>query len=190
MEMNDKNMRLNDKVLSKEYFRKKTRSLLFIKQLWNQKIKKKYYFRKLDSIPIQKLKGLLYFKMIKMHMNGIHVFLNVQKELTNNEYWYHCYENINDISQILEIYLDSAYQSVYEANPKYIIIDIEVIQKDLVFSVSNTYYGKSENGKYATVFDIGNQFVQNILTKNKYLVQRKEINGIYIVRKVIMKGNA
>ena len=92
--------------------------------------------------------------------------------------------------------MDNAIEAAERADKKFVIIDIDAEGENIIFSFSNTYEGHIEVGKmdkqgYSTKGKsrgYGLSLVQDLLSKNAYLSQKREINGIFYVQKLIIQN--
>lgn len=155
------------------------------------------WLTKLNNIPSGGLKGLIYYKVSQMQEQGVEVYIDISKELEDKEKWAVCDKHLRDISRVIGVYIDNAIEAVIYANKKYIIVEAELVDENIVFSFSNTYAGSidvssidsagfSTKGKGK---GYGLSLVKDIINKNGYLEQQREINGIYYVQKLIIKSD-
>ena len=150
----------------------------------------------LKNIPTGGLKGLIYYKMEHMIEKNMEVHVNVDSTLESKKYWKTCEKNLQNVSTIVGVYLDNAMEAAEKAEKKFVIIDIDSEEDNLVFSFSNTYEGHIDVGKidkqgYSTKGrsrGYGLSLVQDILNKNESLKQQREINGIFYVQKLIIQN--
>lgn len=141
------------------------------------------------------IKGLLHYKISQMKQQNIMTYIHIDEQLAQKSKWKICEKYLTDVSRIIGVYIDNAIEAAMTATKKYIIIDIELQDEDIVFSFSNTFSGQIDINK----IDIegfstkgknkgyGLALVKDILRKNKYLEQKREMNGIYYVQKLIIK---
>ena len=150
----------------------------------------------LSNLPQKGLKGLLYYKIAKMKQNDIMVITNIDANLKEQKLWETFEKYLKDVSRIIGVYIDNAIEATEKSKKKYIILDIELREKDIIFSFSNTYTGtlsfdQMDNDGFSTKGKgkgYGLSLVKDILEKNQYLEQQREINGIYYVQKLIVKS--
>lgn len=158
--------------------------------------KEAHILNSLKPLPTGGLKGLIYYKMASMLKKNMEVHVNVDSILGNKEYWDLCEKNLHSISTIVGVYLDNAIEAAERADKKFVIIDIDAEGENIIFSFSNTYEGHIEVGKmdkqgYSTKGKsrgYGLSLVQDLLSKNAYLSQKREINGIFYVQKLIIQN--
>lgn len=155
------------------------------------------YLSSLSSIHLNGVKGLLYYKLNQMIRNGIEVYVSVDIQNYENDIWNVCDKNLKDLSRILGVYLDNAKEAACQAQKKYVIIDIVQTDRQLLFSISNTYDGiidlsKIDEEKYSTKGrnrGYGLSLVRDIIGHNPLLKQEREFNGIYFVQKLFLDLN-
>jgi len=152
------------------------------------------WLNKLKYIPQGGLKGLIYYKIEEMIYKKINIYIDISSELENtnlNKY----FKNLQDISKVIGVYLDNAIEAATNSKQKYIIIEVFLEKKVLVFKISNTYNGsidlsKIDNEGYTTKGKgkgYGLSLVKDIISKNDSLEQARELNGIYYVQKLNIK---
>lgn len=156
--------------------------------------KKMKLFGQLKNVPEGGLKGLIYYKVQEMEKNNVNIFVSVDSQLEDEKMWKICDENLRDISRIIGVYLDNAAEAAKTAQQKSFTIDISSDEGNLIFSFSNTYSGSldpssMENDGYTTKGlnrGFGLSLVRDILAKNKYLSQSREVNGRFYVQRLII----
>lgn len=155
------------------------------------------WLTKLSQFPDIGIKGLLHYKICQMKELDINVFVDVTTDVVikkNSKASKRLEENLQDISRILGVYLDNAMQAAGKSSNKYIVLEFKTSKNEIVFEISNTYNGKLEveklnQEKFTTKgsgHGYGLSLSRDILAKNKYLSQKKEINGMYFVQKLII----
>lgn len=158
--------------------------------------KEAHILNSLKPLPTGGLKGLIYYKTASMLKKNMEVHVNVDSALENGKYWDLCEKNLHNISTIVGVYLDNAIEAAEKAEKKFVIIDIDADEGNIIFSFSNTYEGHIEVGKmdkqgYSTKGKsrgYGLSLVQDILNKSTYLKQEREMNGIFYVQKLIIQN--
>ncbi len=153
------------------------------------------WLTKLNNIPSGGLKGLIYYKVSQMQEQDIKVYIDISKELEQEKVWKTCDKYLRDVSRVIGVYIDNAIEASIHANKKYVIIEAELVNDDIVFSFSNTYAGSIDvNSIDSAGFSTkgkgkgyGLSLVRDIISKNDYLEQQREINGIYFVQKLIIR---
>ncbi len=158
--------------------------------------KEAHILNSLKPLPTGGLKGLIYYKTASMLKKNMEVHVNVDSVLENGKYWDLCEKNLHNISTIVGVYLDNAIEAAEKAEKKFVIIDIDADEENIIFSFSNTYEGHIEVGKmdkqgYSTKGKsrgYGLSLVQDILNKSAYLKQEREMNGIFYVQKLIIQN--
>ncbi len=152
---------------------------------------------KIKNIPQGGLKGLFYYKIVLMKESGINFYIEINDNLKDESVWKNCIENLKDVSRIIGVYIDNAIEAAVDTDKKYIIIEAELVDKDIVFSFSNTYRGtvdidRMDSAGFSTKGrgkGYGLALVKDIMNKNTHLEQQREINGIYYVQKLIIKSD-
>lgn len=155
------------------------------------------WLTKLNNIPSGGLKGLIYYKVSQMQEKNIEVYIDISNDLEKEEKWNTCDKYLRDISRVIGVYIDNAIEAAIHANKKYIIIEAELINGNIVFSFSNTYTGSVDitnidNAGFSTKGKgkgYGLSLVKDVINKNECLEQQREINGMYFVQKLIIKSN-
>lgn len=189
----------NQLILIKEMIESNDKkSLKYVEKLLKieDKNESSIFVDKLVNIPEGGLKGFILFKVDKMIEKGITVAINASPELSDKDLWENVDNELQDVSRAIGVYLDNAIEAAMEAERKFIIIDIDKIDNDLVFTFSNTYdnsvdISKIDKDGYSTKGKNrghGLPLINDIISKNNRLEQIREINGIYYVQKLIVKN--
>lgn len=153
------------------------------------------WLTRLNNIPSGGLKGLIYYKVSQMQEKGIEVYIDISKDLGQESIWGTCDQYLRDISRVIGVYIDNAIEASIHANKKYIILEAELADENIIFSFSNTYAGSVDvinidNPGFSTKGKgkgYGLSLVKDIISRNDCLEQQREINGIYYVQKLIIK---
>lgn len=187
----------NQLIILKDLIEKKNQKALnYINELLNineQEINYNWLI-KLNNIPQGGLKGLLYYKISQMQENGINVYVDINNNLESKNVWSVCDQYLKDVSRIVGVYIDNAIEASINSTKKYIIIEAELSDNDIIFTFSNTYEGNLDIEKIDSAGftskgkgkGYGLSLVSDILKKNNKLKQEREINGIYYVQKLII----
>lgn len=199
-ELNDKSKKQheyrNQLVLLKDMVKtKKARD--YIKELLEEESIEtdRSILNQLKYIPDGGLKGLIYFKIAHIKYPKAEVHINVSSALKNRKVWKTCSENLRDISKVIGVFLDNAIEALEEEQEKYLILDIDFEQEDIVFSFSNTCtkhinFEKIEKEGFSTKGNLhgyGLPLVREILKKNNLLSVETEMNGKFFVKKLYIK---
>lgn len=155
------------------------------------------WLTKLSKFPDIGIKGLLHYKICQMKDLDINVYVDVINDVAikkNSKMSKILEDNLQDISRILGVYLDNAIQATQQAHKKYIICEFKTSNDNIVFQISNTYRGKLDlekmgQEKFTTKgrgHGYGLSLTRDILEKNDYLSQNREINGMYYVQQLII----
>ena len=137
---------------------------------------KKYsWFSKLNYIPIDTIRYLIYYKLSKSEELNLKIFVTVSKEIKMikkdilNSY------QLENILEILGEYFDNANYASNESDKKELNFDLYLENDKLVFIISNTYKKKMD---------------LNLITKNGYTTKGKGHGlGLYDVDKTIRSMN-
>lgn len=151
---------------------------------------------KLSKFPDIGIKGLLHYKICEMVKNGIKVYVDVidEKSIPKELPKKHLEDNLQDISMALGVYLDNAMQAAMESDNKYLIVEFKCDKEQITIQISNTYKGKVQLDKinqerYTTKgsnHGYGLSIVKDIMDRNKYLSQEREMNGMYYVQRLLI----
>lgn len=150
---------------------------------------------KLSKFPDIGIKGLLCYKIDQMQAKGINVFVDVADDIQIKKKHSQLLEkNLQDISRILGVYIDNAMDASSKSKNKYLIFEVNCIDDEIIFQISNTFPGsidlqKIGTEKYSTKgkgHGYGLSLVNDILDKNSLLKQEREINGMYYVQRLII----
>lgn len=150
---------------------------------------------KLKYIPKGGLKGLIYYKIETMIKKKLNVFIDVSSELKDPKLWKNCDKNLQIISKILGVYLDNAIEACESSKEKYIIFELFIEDKSIVFKISNTFSNeinmeKIDNEGYTTKGKgkgYGLSLVKDLISKTDCLSQDRTISGIYYIQKLYIK---
>lgn len=150
---------------------------------------------KLKYIPKGGLKGLIYYKVETMKKKNLNIFIDVSSTLINSKLWNRCDKNLESVSKVLGVYLDNAIEASENSSEKYIMFEVFLENKNIVFKISNTFSNKLDMNKvdkegYTTKGSgkgYGLALAKDIINKNEYLEQAREISGIYYIQKLYIK---
>ena len=105
-------------------------------------------------------------------------------------------ETYKNITKVLGVLLDNAIESSKKSKEKNIIILVSKDNKDVIFSISNTYKGKIDIDKFGTGYTTkgkghgyGLRLVNDIVESDKTLILEKEIDSGYYTTKLIININ-
>lgn len=155
------------------------------------------WLTKLSQFPDIGIKGLLHYKICQMKELNINVFVDVTNDVVikkNSKASSLLEDNLQDISRILGVYLDNAMQAAEKSFNKYIVLEFKSTKNEIIFEISNTYGGKLEVERLGqenfttkgSGHGYGLSLAKDILNRNIYLSEKKEINGMYYVQKLII----
>ena len=153
------------------------------------------WLHKLSTFPNIGLKGLLCYKIGQMQAKGIKVYVDVIGNCKIKKKQGEILEkNLQDISRLLGVYLDNAMDASLNSKQKYLILEVEYSNQAIIFSISNTYEGITDIQKIGEEnfttkgkgHGYGLSLAKDILAANSIFTQKKEINGMYYVQKLII----
>jgi len=151
--------------------------------------------KNLQYIPDGGLKGLIYFKLSALKEKKCQVHVLVDQILENKKLWKTCLDNLVDVSKIIGVFLDNAIEALEEEKEKYLIIDVEYEDKNLIFKISNSCTKHIESNKldvegYSTKgskHGYGLPLVKDIVNNNPLLSNKREQNGKFFVQYLYIK---
>lgn len=133
---------------------------------------KKYnWFPKIENIPIDVIKYMLYYKLLKAEYNKLKLNIAISKELKQQKYEKLTIQEVGILADIVGEYLDNAIYASSESIKKELIIDLYIEDNKVCFVLSNTFK---------------NEVNLKLLTKNGYTTKGKGHGlGLYEVEKMI-----
>lgn len=157
----------------------------------DEETQNKLLLSSLKDVPNGGLKGLIYYKLnhlsedVELH---IHVGSDIDQIVWDKI-------NLNDASKIVGILLDNAIEAINKEDKKYLVLDLDKCDDNLIFTVSNSctkkidfdnldkegYSTKGKNHGY------GLPLLNDIIRKNKNVKIKRELNGIMFSTKIYMK---
>ena len=161
------------------------------------KTKKYSWFSKINHIPFDSIRYLIYYKLSKAEELNLKIIVNVDKEVNKIQ------SNILDISHtstILEIvgeYFDNAVYASNESNEKELIFNIYVDDNKIIFEIANTFLNNVDlnliykNG-YTTKgkgHGLGLYEVDKSIKSHEYIEGNININENYFISKIILNLN-
>ena len=160
-----------------------------------QELDDNIWLEKLTNLPTGGIKGLVYLKIKKMLENNIVIYVDIDSSLNDKDKWDSINNNLEDYTRILGVYLDNAIEASIESKDKQIILEFIDNEDNIEFILSNTYRGiinleEMDNEKFSTKGKgrgYGLSLVKDIIDKNKYINQKREINGKFYVQKLYIK---
>lgn len=147
-------------------------------------------YAKLKYLPSNGLKGLFYFKMITAQENGIHVDVNIAKDIENGFLSKLDTNSFNQIGKVLGVYLDNAIESAEKTEKKLLGIETFTKNDDVIFIISNTYdpnvkkIGRSSKGPGR---GYGLLLANSIISSNSRLSSSTEITPELYIKKLNIK---
>lgn len=97
------------------------------------------WFPKIENIPIDVIKYMLYYKLSKAEYNKLNLSVTISKELKNQKYEELTIQEIGVLTDIIGEYLDNAIYASNESTKKELIIDLYIKNNNLCLVVSNTF---------------------------------------------------
>ena len=177
----------NQLVLIKEMSNVKTKT--YIDNLLNEffETKDNDFYNNLKNICLSDLKGFIYYKLFKMKENKVVISVFISNEVNNKKYWnFNELEKLN-ISKILGIILDNAYEASILTKSKNIMFQSYIENKKLVFEISNTFDCKELNQSIESKKSTkgknrgyGLKIVEDITNNSNITVETEVINNYYI----------
>lgn len=199
-ELNEKSKRQheyrNQLVLLKEMANSKKASEYISKLLDEEEIEvNTKLLNQLKNLPDGGLKGLIYYKISHIEDKSTEVHINIGHELEDERIWESCSDELHDVSKIVGIFLDNAIEALANEKEKYLIIDVDYIGEEIVFTFSNTCtkkpdFEKLEKEGYTTKggsHGYGLPVVRDIVKANPLLRATTEINGRFFVKKLYIE---
>ena len=149
---------------------------------------------RLKNLPSGGLKGLIFYKIKQMENRGISIYVDINKNMSNNYVDKACKKYLSDISKIIGIFLDNAIEATEQCENKSILFEAFKIKNEIFFVISNTYNGcinldKIEEKGFSTKGKgrgNGLALVKEVISKNSMLRNEKEFNGPLFVQKLII----
>ena len=179
---------IKSKIIDKE---KSTDIVDYIDEILNDDRKINHTeYAKLKYLPSNGLKGLFYFKMITAQENGIHVDVNIAKDIENGFLSKLDTNSFNQIGKVLGVYLDNAIESAEKTEKKLLGIETFTKNDDVIFIISNTYdpnvkkIGRSSKGPGR---GYGLLLANSIISSNSRLSSSTEITPELYIKKLNIK---
>ena len=136
---------------------------------------KKYsWVKKINYIPIDTIRYVIYYKLSKAEEKNLKIFVNVSTDIKSNNNVL----NSNQLGHILDIigeYFDNAIYAANESKEKVLNFDLYKEDDNIIFKIANTYEGTVN---------------LNLITKNGYTTKGKGHGlGLYDIDKTIKNMN-
>lgn len=152
------------------------------------------WLTKLQNIPNASIRGFIHYKIVSMEQMGLNVYVEINKEVKQDNIKNILDEELRDVSRILGVYIDNAIEAASKSELKYLIIEVKCDNDEIIFSISNTYAGiidisKMDKSGYTTKGrgkGYGLSLVNDIIKKNKILNQKRMINGSYFIQQLVI----
>jgi two-component system sensor histidine kinase AgrC len=162
----------------------------YIDTLINESIENKEWIDKINRVPKEGLRGLLYYKIQQMEKEKINVSLDISKSINKNDFSNLSISEYQNLCTIVGVYLDNAIEAAIESENKYIGIELYKSKNKIITVISNTYKGPLDIEKFSMEGystkgkgrGYGLPLVKRILKNNNRLDQRQEIINDYYVQ--------
>ena len=169
---------------------KNKRLLDYIDTLLEKKNDIKYkWVSQIGYIPLDGLKSLINYKLLQMEEMKINLTVIISKEISKTKIKELNIKQQDNLYSIIGVYLDNAMQAAADSRKKQVSINIYQDNKDLVFTIGNTYKGKIDEDKldeygYTTKGKnrgVGLHIVKTILDNNSlFSVKRSLVDNYYV----------
>ncbi len=180
-----------------------TNQLLTIKSMVNNNVKKateyinsvlnepeeeeNKWVNKLIKIPSGGLKGLLYYKLLKMKEANIETNISVSNNLTLLNFEKIDIESYKKLCRMVGVFLDNAIEAAAACKNKKIGIEFYTEEKEIVLRISNTFEGKMESSKKGKGRGFGLRLVKKILSSSTAFSHKKAIINDYYTQMLKIK---
>lgn len=160
-----------------------------------KKTQSSYMISQLNKFPDGGIKGLLYYKLATMSEENISYDLQVEPgvKLKLSKLSVVMYKNI---TKILGVLLDNAIDASKKSKLKNIVISVEKDNKNVIFTIQNSYKGKIELSKFGTGYTTkgnkhgyGLKLVKDIIEESKQFDIEKSCDKEYFYTRLIIKIN-
>lgn len=160
-----------------------------------RKTQSSYMISQLNKFPDGGIKGLLYYKLATMVEENISYDLQVEPgvKIKLSKLSVVMYKNI---TKILGVLLDNAIDASKKSKLKKIIISVEKDNKNVIFTIQNSYKGKIELSKFGTGYTTkgnkhgyGLKLVKDIIDESKQFDIEKNYDKEYFYTRLIVKIN-
>ena len=148
----------------------------------------------LKYMPKSDIKSLIYYKIIIAKKKNIDIVVDISNKINKKQFNFDKH-NMIQLTQLIGIYFDNAIESATESSKKKIVFETYMINKNIVFVISNTYKGKiklSNLPKKGVSSKGANRgkglyFANKIINRNNNLEASSIIIGDYYIQKLIIK---
>lgn len=146
--------------------------------------------QELSKIPIESIRGVLYYQLLLCKQKEIHAVLNVSSDIPFKSLLKIDLKNQKDLIMVLGELLDYAIHSCLKTEQKSLSIYCYEENKSLVFQISNTFYGilnievlykrfTMDKNEYS-----GISFAKRIVRSNKKLHMKAKVHGDVLIQYV------
>ena len=148
----------------------------------------------LKYMPKSDIKSLIYYKIIIAKKKNIDIVVDISNKINKKQFNFDKH-NMIQLTQLIGIYFDNAIEAATESSKKKIVFETYMINKNIVFVISNTYKGKiklSNLPKKGVSSKGANRgkglyFANKIINRNNNLEASSIIIGDYYIQKLIIK---
>ncbi len=189
--------RKNDLINLRGLVKKDKQLITFIDCLLKDNVNKKNkWITRIINIPSGGLKALMYDKVSKMISSGVKVDINISDRISNYGFDELSAIKYRNVSRIFAILLDNAYEATILTNNKYVSIEIDFKDNNLILIVSNTFnsdkvevekIGKRGFSTKELNRGYGLSIFNDIVRKSRAVTEKREIDGNYYHQYVYIK---
>lgn len=167
----------------------------YIEALINENLESKGWIDKLNNVPKEGLRGLLYYKVQQMEKAGITIALDISKSIKKSDFSDLSVLEYQNLCTIMGVYLDNAIEAASESENRYTGIEIYKAKNRVVIAISNTYKGPLNTEKFSVEGystkgkgrGYGLPLVKSILCKDDRFAQHQEIINDYYIQYLEIK---
>ena len=167
----------NNLIILKGYIRSNEEEAnQYIDSLLDKFEDKKYsWVKKINYIPIDTMRYVIYYKLSKAEEKNLKIFVNVSRDIKKNDSKILESNQLGHILDILGEYFDNAIYASFESKEKELIFDLYQENDNMIFKISNTFKGNID---------------LNMITKNGYTTKGKGHGlGLFDIDKIIKNIN-
>ena len=158
------------------------------------KDKRYSWFSKINNIPIDAIKHMLYYKLLKAEEINLKLSITISEEIKKQNYNELSIQEIVILSDMIGEYLDNAIYAANESLERELILDSYIENNILYFVLSNTFkekfeiklitkYGYTTKGKG---HGLGLYEIDKIIKKNEFINSSYEILENYFIVKLAL----
>lgn len=148
----------------------------------------------LKYLPKSDVKSLIYYKVLVAKKKNIDITIDISTKITKKHFNLDKHIIIQ-LTQLLGIYFDNAIEAAEESKKRKIVFEAYIVNKNLVFVISNTYKEKvklsniSKKGVSSKGINRGKglYFASKIISQTNSFESDNIIIGDYYIQKLIIK---